>query len=76
LRGQMQTEQGRLRENLRALGTSRQEEGLRAAYVAKLEAQEKQFEALARREQELVQAMQTTDREVEKAVEALTEKRA
>ncbi|HLF05786.1 MAG TPA: hypothetical protein VI893_01195 [Thermoplasmata archaeon] len=75
LRGQMQTEQGRLRENLRALGTSRQEEGLRASYVAKLEAQEKQFEALARREQELVQTIQTTDREVEMAVEALTEKR-
>jgi hypothetical protein len=76
LRGQMQQEQARLRENLRALGSSRQEESLRGSYVSKLEAQEKQFEAMARKEQEIGHAIQAADAEVAKAVEALTEKRA
>jgi hypothetical protein len=56
-RSRITEEQGRLRSNLNALGSSTQEEKLRAKYIEKLDGQERRFEdieALIKKDQEKI----------------------
>ena len=65
-------DQKRLRENLRGLGSSSEEQRLRSRYVKKLEQQEEQLEQLRGQAAELRQRLEQMQERLEQMVEELT----
>ncbi|MCJ7808688.1 MAG: hypothetical protein MUP26_00355, partial [Desulfobulbaceae bacterium] len=70
-RGQIFEDQKRLRENLRDLGQTTEEKGLRNRYVKRLNQQETRLEELRKREKELNQEFKTKQGELNKMIETL-----
>lgn len=65
---QVRHDQGRLRENLKSLGTSHDENRLRSRYVEKLEAQETEVETLQERIRRLEEQRAERDQELAAAI--------
>lgn len=70
-RGQIFEDQKRLRANLRGLGQTTEEKGLRNRYVKRLNQQETRLEELRKREKALNQEFKTKQGEMERMIVAL-----
>jgi len=66
-RGRIQEEQARLRSNMNSLGSSNQEQKLRAKYVEKLDVQEKRFEEIL----ETIEKNEVRIKELEKKIDEM-----
>ncbi|MBU0989507.1 MAG: hypothetical protein KJ823_04895, partial [Proteobacteria bacterium] len=70
-RGQMFNDQKRLRENLRILGQTTEEKGLRSRYVKLLDQQETQLGELRAKEEDLERLRKAKQSELDKLIETL-----
>ncbi|MFH1082439.1 MAG: hypothetical protein V1751_03510 [Pseudomonadota bacterium] len=70
-RGQMFNDQKRLRENLRILGQTTEEKGLRSRYVRLLDQQETQLGELRAKEEDLERLRKAKQSELDKLIETL-----
>jgi len=70
-RNQIFADQKRLRENLRGLGQTTEEKGLRNRYVRRLNQQETRLEDLRKRENELNRELKTRQGKLERMIETL-----
>ena len=68
---EMEQDQSRLRENIRVLGNTTQENSLREKYVKKLADQENNFENMLAEIKKLDQQIEELDKEIDKKIEKL-----